>query len=100
IRDRNVTGVQTCALPICLIDAHTVVGLSGQLNVSADQDQDEMSDPNQADLRVLDSFNPNEPLLEYLRMNGVTVVHAVPGKANVKIGRASCRERGEGRGGG
>src|SRR5262249_14719617 len=27
-----------------LIDAHTVVGLSGALNVSADQDQDELSD--------------------------------------------------------
>src|SRR5262249_3174094 len=51
-----------------LIDAHTVVGVSGQLNIPADQDQDEMSDPNQADLRVLDSFNPGEPLLEFLRM--------------------------------
>jgi imidazolonepropionase-like amidohydrolase len=70
-----------------LIDAHTTVGLSGQLNVNADQDQDEMSDPNQADLRVLDSFNPNEPLLEFLRMNGVTVVHAVPGKANAIAGQ-------------
>ncbi len=70
-----------------LIDSHTTVGLSGQLNVNADQDQDEMSDPNQADLRVLDSFNPNEPLLEFLRMNGVTVVHAVPGKANAIAGQ-------------
>jgi imidazolonepropionase-like amidohydrolase len=70
-----------------LIDAHTVVGLAGALNVTADQDQDEMSDPNQADLRVLDSFNPNEPLLEYLRRQGVTVVHAVPGRANVISGQ-------------
>ena len=36
-----------------LIDTHSVVGLSGALNFKkADQDQDEMSDPNQADLRV------------------------------------------------
>src|SRR5262249_28722034 len=70
-----------------LIDAHTVVGVSGQLNVIADQDQDELSDPNQADLRVLDGFNPNEPLLEYLRMQGVTVVHALPGRANVIAGQ-------------
>ncbi len=66
-----------------LIDAHTVVGLSGAVNVGADQDQDEMSDPNQADLRVMDSFNPREPLLEFLCREGVTVVHAVPGRANV-----------------
>jgi imidazolonepropionase-like amidohydrolase len=71
-----------------LIDAHTVVGLSGELNIPADQDQDEMSDPNQADLRVLDGFNPNEPLLEFLRMQGVTVVHALPGRGNVIAGQS------------
>jgi imidazolonepropionase-like amidohydrolase len=70
-----------------LIDAHTVVGLSGGLNVRADQDQDESSDPNQADLRVLDGFNPNEPLLEFLRTQGITAVHAVPGRANVIAGQ-------------
>jgi imidazolonepropionase-like amidohydrolase len=70
-----------------LIDAHSVVPLSGSLNVGADQDQDEMSEPNQADLRVLDAFNPNEPLLEFLRQNGVTVVHAVPGRMNVIAGQ-------------
>ena len=71
-----------------LIDAHTVVGLSGKLNVRADQDQDELSDPNQADLRTLDSFNPNEPLLQFLREQGVTVVHATPGRANVIAGQS------------
>jgi imidazolonepropionase-like amidohydrolase len=70
-----------------MIDAHTVVGLSGAVNIDADQDQDEMSDPNQADLRVLDSFNPREPLLELLCREGVTVVHAVPGRANVIAGQ-------------
>ncbi len=70
-----------------LIDAHSVVPLSGSVNIPADQDQDEMSDPNQADLRVLDAFNPNEPLLEFLRQNGVTVVHAVPGRNNVIAGQ-------------
>jgi imidazolonepropionase-like amidohydrolase len=71
-----------------LIDTHTSVGLSGILNTpKADQDQDELSDPNQADLRVLDSFNPNEPLLEFVREHGVTVVHALPGRANVIAGQ-------------
>jgi imidazolonepropionase-like amidohydrolase len=71
-----------------LIDAHTVVGLTGGLNVPADQDQDELSDPNQADLRALDGFHPNEPLLEYLRNQGVTVVHVLPGRANVIAGQS------------
>jgi imidazolonepropionase-like amidohydrolase len=70
-----------------LIDAHTVVPPAGALNLRADQDQDEMSDPNQADLRVLDAFNPNEPLLEFLRMQGVTVIHACPGRQNVIAGQ-------------
>jgi len=70
-----------------LIDAHSVVGLSGSLNVTADQDQDELTEPNQADLRVLDAFNPNEPLLEFLRQNGVTVIHGVPGRLNVVAGQ-------------
>lgn len=70
-----------------LIDAHTVVGLSGAFNVAADQDQDERSDPNQAELRVLDGFNPEEPLLEFCRREGVTVVHAVPGRTNVIAGQ-------------
>jgi imidazolonepropionase-like amidohydrolase len=71
-----------------LIDAHAVVGLSGALNFKkGDQDQDELSDPNQADLRVLDSFNPNEPLLQFVREQGVTVLHAMPGRANAIAGQ-------------
>lgn len=71
-----------------LIDAHSVVGLTGLFNVPADQDQDESSDPNQADLRALDGFHPDEPLLEYLRQNGVTVIHAMPGRVNVIAGQS------------
>jgi imidazolonepropionase-like amidohydrolase len=71
-----------------LIDAHAVIGLSGRLNIAADQDQDELSEPNQADLRVLDSFNPHEPFLQFVREQGVTVVHATPGRANVLAGQS------------
>ncbi len=70
-----------------LIDAHSVVPASGAFNIPADQDQDETTDANGADLRILDSFNPNEPLLEFLRQTGVTVVHAMPGRANVIAGQ-------------
>ena len=66
-----------------LIDTHTIVPLSGEYNIPADQDQDETSDPNQADVRVLDGFNPAEPLLRFLLEQGVTVIHASPGRANV-----------------
>ena len=69
-----------------LIDAHTVVPLSGEYNIPADQDGDEKTDPNQADVRVLDGFNPSEPLLQFLLEQGVTTVHATPGHANVIAG--------------
>jgi imidazolonepropionase-like amidohydrolase len=71
-----------------LIDAHSVAGLSGALNIPADQDQDESSDPNQADIRVLDGFNPQEPLLEFLRANGITTIHATPGRSTIIAGRS------------
>jgi len=71
-----------------LIDAHSVVGLAGAFNIPADQDQDEATDPNQADLRVLDGFNPAEPLLDFVLHEGVTVVHTVPGRQNVIAGQS------------
>src|SRR5579872_2634 len=71
-----------------LIDPFCVAGLTGAWNIPADQDQDEMSDPNQADLRVLDGFNPHEPLLEFLKATGVTVVHTTPGRMNAIAGRS------------
>jgi len=71
-----------------LIDAKTSVGLSGWYNVPADQDQDEPTDPNTADVRALDSFNPREPLLEYIRNLGVTTVQTGPGPDNPIAGQA------------
>lgn len=71
-----------------LIDPFCVAGLTGAWNIPADQDQDELSDPNQADLRVLDGFNPREPLLDFLKATGVTVVHTTPGRMNTIAGRS------------
>src|ERR1039458_2126161 len=53
-----------------LIDADTTAGISGAYNVLGDQDQDEATDPNTADVRTLDSFNPNERLLKVLNQYG------------------------------
>ncbi|MBI3698548.1 MAG: amidohydrolase family protein [Acidobacteria bacterium] len=72
-----------------LIDSHTSLGLSGMFNVTADQDQDETSDPNQADLRAIDGFNPAEPLVRYALENGVTTIQVTPGRANVIAGQAA-----------
>jgi len=58
-----------------IIDAHTVVGLAGILNVEADQMQLEKSSPMQPELRALDAYNPHEDLVEFLRNMGVTTVH-------------------------
>lgn len=71
-----------------LIDAHSCVGLSGGANVSADQDQDEKTGPNQAELRVLDAFNPDDGLLAFVRREGVTTIHAVPGRVNAIAGQS------------
>ncbi|MFO0912870.1 MAG: amidohydrolase family protein [Pirellulales bacterium] len=70
-----------------LIDAHSVVPLMGEYNIPADQDGDENSDPQQASLRVLDAFNPAEPLQRFLLRQGVTVVHACPGRLNAIAGQ-------------
>lgn len=69
-----------------LIDAYSTVPLSGEYNIPADQDANEMEGPNQADVRVLDSFNPSEPLLQFLLQHGVTLIHACPGEANAIAG--------------
>lgn len=58
-----------------LIDAHTVVGLSGYLNQDHDQDQVERSSAIQPELRAFDAYNPREPLVEYVRGFGITTIH-------------------------
>ena len=71
-----------------LIDADTTAGISGAYNIPADQDQDEATDPNTADVRTLDSFNPNERLLKVVNQYGVTTVQTAPGPRNPIAGRA------------
>lgn len=58
-----------------LVDAHSVVGLTGYLNQPHDQDQLERSEPMQPELRALDAYNPRDPLVEWVRSFGVTTVH-------------------------
>ncbi|MFM7033728.1 MAG: amidohydrolase family protein [Planctomycetia bacterium] len=58
-----------------LVDAHTVVGLSGSLNQPQDQDQLDTVDPMQPELRAIDAYNPQERLIEWIRGFGVTTIH-------------------------
>lgn len=58
-----------------LVDAHSVVGLSGYLNQPQDQDQLDAVDAIQPELRAIDAYNPQERLIEWLRGFGVTTIH-------------------------
>ncbi|MBX2993073.1 MAG: amidohydrolase family protein [Bacteroidetes bacterium] len=58
-----------------LVDAHTVVGLTGILNQRHDQMQLETSEPIQPELRAIDAYNPQEQLIEFVRNLGVTTMH-------------------------
>jgi len=58
-----------------LVDAHTVVGLSGYLNQPHDQEQVERSSPVQPELRAIDAYDPQERLVEWVRRFGVTTMH-------------------------
>lgn len=70
-----------------LIDAHSVVGLAGHLNIDADQDQLETSNPIQPELRAIDAYNAREALVTYLRDKGVTTVHTGHGQGALISGQ-------------
>ena len=83
---QNLPVVTAAAVTPGLIDASSLVPLAGEYNIPADQDADEGSSPSQADVGVLDGFNPAEPLLRFLLEQGVTTIHACPGRKNVIAG--------------
>jgi len=58
-----------------VVDAHSTVGLSGILNQKQDQDQLERSTAIQPELRAIDAYNPQDPLIAWIRSFGVTTIH-------------------------
>ncbi|MCX6293072.1 MAG: hypothetical protein NT127_02085 [Sphingobacteriales bacterium] len=58
-----------------LIDARTLIGMSGVLNIPVDQDQLEKSNPIQPELRAIDAYNPEEALVKVAREYGITTIH-------------------------
>jgi imidazolonepropionase-like amidohydrolase len=70
-----------------LIDAHSVVGLSGIYNYDHDQDQLEKSDAIQPELRAFDAYNMREKLVEFIRNLGVTTLHTGHGPGALASGQ-------------
>jgi imidazolonepropionase-like amidohydrolase len=71
-------GVRTLRAAVVLpglVDAHSVVGLTGYLNQPTDQDQLDPTAPIQPELRAVDAYNARERLIEWVRGFGVTTMH-------------------------
>ena len=58
-----------------LIDARSLVGISGAMNIPTDQDQLDKTSPIQPELRAIDAYNPHEILVKVVRDYGVTTIH-------------------------
>jgi len=71
------------------VDARSIVGISGAYNITADQDHNELSHPNQAQLRAIDAYNPREILVDYVNSLGVTTLHVGPGRSNPIAGQSA-----------
>ena len=72
---KNYAVVSSKVVTPGFIDARSVVGLSGALNIPTDQDQLEKSSPIQPELRAIDAYNHEEKLVGYVRDFGVTTMH-------------------------
>jgi imidazolonepropionase-like amidohydrolase len=76
-----------------LIDAHSVVGLAGIFNNRSgggsqvmDQDQLELSNAMQPQLRAVDAYNAREELVAWVRSFGVTTLHTGHGPGALASG--------------
>jgi imidazolonepropionase-like amidohydrolase len=70
-----------------LVDAHSVVGLTGYLNQPHDQDQLERSEAIQPELRAIDAYDAREELIEWVRGFGVTTLHTGHGPGALVSGQ-------------
>jgi imidazolonepropionase-like amidohydrolase len=65
------------------IDAHAHIGLFGEPKVPATADGNEKTGPVQAELRGIDSLNPNDIAFPQVVKAGVTTVYTGPGSSNI-----------------
>src|SRR5207248_7281514 len=97
IRDRTVTGVQTCALPIYSSSHLRVRSADWRVNGEPESARRQFMPARETEAIILKTFPLGEAdrLVSFFgRTSGR--IRGVAGGA--QIGRASCRERGEGRG--
>lgn len=66
-----------------LIDSHSHLAVFGEPSVWATADGNETSDPNTAQVRGIDSLNPQDPAIPDVVAGGVTCVYTGPGSANI-----------------
>ncbi len=66
-----------------LIDAHSHISLWGDPMLWANEDINEMTAPNTAQLRGRDALNPQDPAIPQVVRAGVTAVFTGPGSGNV-----------------
>ena len=66
---------ETKVLTPGFVDARTLVGISGSLNIPTDQDQLDKTSSIQPDLRAIDAYNPEESLVKVVRDYGITTIH-------------------------
>lgn len=83
----GVRVLQAAVVTPGLVDARTVVGLSGILGGTQDQEQLERSAPIQPQLRAMDAYNPREPLVEWVRNLGTTTIHTGHGPGALVSGQ-------------
>jgi imidazolonepropionase-like amidohydrolase len=70
-----------------LIDSRSVVGLAGILNQEHDQDQVELSNAFQPELRAIDAYNAREDLVKFILRKGITTVHTGHGPGALVSGQ-------------
>lgn len=66
-----------------LIEAHCHISLWGEPFMPATEDFNEMSGPIQAQIRGIDSLNPDDPAIATVRNAGITTVFTGPGSGNL-----------------
>ncbi len=87
---------ETKVLTPGFVDARSLVGISGSLNIPTDQDQLEKSGPIQPDLRAIDAYNPEEKLVKVIRDYGVTTIHTGHGEGALVSGQTMIAKTKEG----
>lgn len=87
--DAEIIDAEGCFITPGLIDAHTHIGAFEQGIPESFTDGNEMTAPVTPQLRILDSFTPQDTAFQDALSGGVTCVQTLPGSANVIGGQGA-----------